>query len=109
MRLSRARERRYLTRSPASQTADVSPVVFCFTDMSEPTIFLIRPFRGGWECFEAPGIQPYWVGPKAKEHAVHYARNCRTAQRHGEIRVLNAAGDTENVIVFDERANCLRV
>jgi hypothetical protein len=61
--------------------------------MSEPTIFLIRPHRGGWQFFEAPGVLPYWRGEKAKERAISYARNCRTAHRHGEIRVLNAAGE----------------
>ena len=102
-------------REPASaaavpdQTADVRPAVFCSWNMSEPTIFLIRPYRGGWQCFEAPGVQPYWCGAKAKEHAISYARNCRTANRHGEIRVLNAAGEIGESIAFDERANCLRV
>jgi hypothetical protein len=23
------------------------------------TIIEIRPYRGGWQCFEAPGVQPY--------------------------------------------------
>jgi len=26
------------------------------------TIFEVRPHRGGWQCFEAPGVAPYWVG-----------------------------------------------
>ena len=77
--------------------------------MSEPSIFLIRPHRGGWQCFEAPGVQPFWCGEKAKEHAIRYAQTCRTAQRHGEIRVLNAGGEIEESIAFDERANRMRV
>jgi hypothetical protein len=77
--------------------------------MSEPKIFLIRPHRGGWQCFEAPGVQPYWVGPKAKEHAISYTLNCRTANRYGEVRVLNAAGEIVQTIAFDKRGNTLRV
>jgi hypothetical protein len=77
--------------------------------MSEPTIFLVRPHRGGWQCFEAPGVQPYWVGEKAKAHAISYALNCRTANRYGELRILNAAGEMTETIPFDERGNSLRV
>ncbi|MDQ6940167.1 MAG: hypothetical protein M3119_08440 [Verrucomicrobiota bacterium] len=77
--------------------------------MSQPTIFLIRPHRGGWQCFEAAGVEPYWLGPTAKENAVSYARDCRTANRAGEIRLLNVAGVVEEVIPFDERTNKMRV
>ena len=72
--------------------------------MSEPTIFLIRPHRGGWQCYEAEGVQPYFVENDAKRSAIDYAKN-RTAHRFGEIRVLNAAGDVEESIAFDERAH----
>ncbi len=70
--------------------------------MSDPTIFLVRPRRNGWQCFEAPGVEPYYVGPAARRQAIDYAKQ-RTAHRHGEIRVLNAAGETEETIPFDER------
>ena len=30
------------------------------------TIIEIRPCRGGWHCFESPGVQPYWAGKDAK-------------------------------------------
>jgi hypothetical protein len=83
--------------------------MFCSWNMSEPKILLIRRHRGGWQCFEAPGVQPYWVGPKAREHAISFARNCRTANRYGEIRVMNAAGEVTETIPFDERGNSLRV
>jgi hypothetical protein len=53
------------------------------------TIFVIRPHRGGWQCYEAPGVQPYWTEESAKENAIGYAKG-RLAHRHGEIRVLNA-------------------
>ena len=57
----------------------------------------IRPHRGGWQVFEAPGVQPYYVGPHAKENAIGYARE-RMKFRTGEIRVLNAAGEVEETI-----------
>ena len=46
------------------------------------TIIEIRPFRGGWQCFEGPGLQPYWTGDTAKEDAVGYAtaRSCITGE-----------------------------
>ncbi|HEY2614774.1 MAG TPA: hypothetical protein VGI42_03635 [Chthoniobacterales bacterium] len=64
------------------------------------TVFEIRPFRGGWECFEAPGVEPYYTGPKAKQFALDYAKG-RTAMRKGEIRVFNSAGVIEETILFD--------
>ncbi len=85
--------------------------------MSEPTIFLIQPIkcRGGcpqpqgWQFIEAPGVQPYWLGEKARQDAISYASGCRIANRHGEIRILNAAGEIEESIAFDERTNRIRV
>jgi len=35
--------------------------------------FEIRPFTGGWQCYEGPGVQPYWTGDTAKEDALGYA------------------------------------
>jgi len=52
------------------------------------TIIEIRPFRGGWQCFEASGVQPYWVGVDAKQSAVDYAK-ARTKYGRGEIWVVN--------------------
>jgi hypothetical protein len=86
--------------------------------MSEPTIFLIRPYHGGWQCFVAPGVQPFWRGDNATENAIGYARNC--PNRHGavtdaqqrpgfQIRILNAAGEIEESIALDERYNRMRV
>ncbi len=34
------------------------------------TIIEIRPFRGGWQCFEGPGVQPSWTGEHAEEDAI---------------------------------------
>jgi hypothetical protein len=34
----------------------VSPV------QQRQTIMKIRPYRRGWPCFEAPGVEPFWTG-----------------------------------------------
>lgn len=65
------------------------------------TIIEIRPYRGGWQCFEALGVQPYWTGESAKEDAIGYA-TARAKFGRGEIRVLKQNGSTERVIPFDE-------
>ena len=64
------------------------------------TIIEIRPYRGGWQCFEAPGVQPYWTGESAKQSAIGYA-TARAKFGRGEIRVLNADGVIEQVIEFN--------
>jgi hypothetical protein len=65
------------------------------------TIIEIRPYRGGWQCFEAPGVQPYWNGENAMQSAIDYATG-RAKFGRGEIRVLNQNGSTERVIPFDD-------
>ena len=72
------------------------------------TIFEIRSHRGGWQCFEAPGVQPWLKENNARQHAIDYAIG-RTPHRHGEIRVFNAAGELEQAIPFDERSVQQRV
>jgi hypothetical protein len=57
----------------------------------------VRPFRGGWQVYEAPGVEPFYVGPKAKEHAIGYATE-RLKVSGGEVRVVDAAGALERVI-----------
>jgi len=37
------------------------------------TIIEIRPYRGDWQCYEGPGVGPYWIGDTAKEDAIGYA------------------------------------
>ena len=64
------------------------------------TILEIRPFRGGWQCFEGPGVQPYWTGEHAKEDAISYA-TARAKFGRGEIRVLNAHGSIKDEIRLD--------
>jgi hypothetical protein len=65
------------------------------------TIFEIRPHNGGWQCFDAPGVQPYFVVTNAKQQAIDCAKG-RLSDRQGEIRVFNAAGELEQAITFDE-------
>ena len=62
-------------------------------------VFEIRPHRGGWQCFEAPGVQPYY---DERDDALSYARS-RTAMRRGEIRVFNSAREVEQTIRFDHK------
>ena len=59
------------------------------------TIIEIRPYRGGWQCFEMPGVQPYWTGEKAKEDAKGRAKFGR-----GEIQVLKSDGSIGEILLF---------
>jgi len=64
------------------------------------TIIEIRPFRNGWKCFEAPGVEPVFAN---QEDAISYATG-RACFRIGEIRSLKSNGAVDRVIVFDERS-----
>jgi hypothetical protein len=79
--------------------------------MIAETIIEIRPHRGGWQAFEAPGVQPFYVGPNAKEFALSYAQG-RTAMRKGEIRIYDSIGKLERTIPFDQHgrkvSECLK-
>jgi hypothetical protein len=54
----------------------------------------------GWQCFEGPGVGPYWTGESAKDDAIGYAK-ARAQFGRGEIRVLNHEGSAEHIISFD--------
>ena len=58
----------------------------------------IRPFRNGWKCFEAPGVEPVFL---TKDDAISYAQT-RARFRTGEIRVLDSTGNVDRVIAFNE-------
>jgi hypothetical protein len=62
------------------------------------TIIEIRPYRNGWQVYEAPGVQPVFL---SQEHAIHYA-TCRACFRSGEIRILDSAGAVTRIIPFNE-------
>lgn len=64
-------------------------------------IIEIRPHRGGWQSFEGPGVGPFWKGKDAKQNAIDYATQ-RCKMRRVEIRVLDAAGNIEERIQFDD-------
>lgn len=52
------------------------------------TIIEIRPHDRGWKVFDAPGVEPSFG---ERPQAIDYAES-PTAQRKGEIRIVNAAG-----------------
>jgi len=62
------------------------------------TIIEIRPFRNGWKCFEAPGVEPVFLNPN---QAIDYAIG-RACFRSGEIWILDAIGRVERGIPFSE-------
>ncbi|PYJ70111.1 MAG: hypothetical protein DME76_06690 [Verrucomicrobia bacterium] len=62
------------------------------------TIIEIRPFRNGWKCFEAPGVEPVFL---SQEQAIDYA-TCRACFRSGEIRILDCDGAVERIIPFSD-------
>ena len=62
------------------------------------TIIEVRPFRNGWQVYEAPGVQPVFL---SREQAIDYA-TCRACFRSGEIRILDATGRLERTIPFNE-------
>ena len=62
------------------------------------TVIEINPHHWGWKVFEAPGVEP--VFPE-KRQAIDYAET-RACFRSGEIRVLDASGNIERTIAFNE-------
>ncbi len=60
------------------------------------TIIEIRPFRNGWRCFEAPGVEPVFLD---QEQAIDYATG-RACFRSGEIRILDSSGSVSRIIQF---------
>jgi hypothetical protein len=68
--------------------------------MGASAVIEIRPHRsGGWECYEAPGVQPYFREGNGKESAIEYATG-RMKGRRGEIRIYDAAGQLERTERF---------
>ena len=64
------------------------------------TIIEIRPFKGSWQCYEGPGVGPYWIGDDAKQSAADYTK-ARAKYAHAELRVLNADESIKDVIRSD--------
>ena len=67
------------------------------------TVIDIRPHKGGWEVFEAPGVRPYFGDRK---HAVDYAME-RAKMRKGIIRILDADGTVIESFPFDDSSRKL--
>ena len=85
---------------PHDAAASITLAEYVSAKFSAPVqVIQIRPHRNGWQCFEAPGVQPYWTGEQAKEMAINYAKG-RAKFGRGEIRVLAQNGSTESVIPF---------
>ena len=61
------------------------------------TVIEIRPFRNGWKCFEAPGIEPVLLD---EEHSIDYAtgRACFAPAKFA----LDSSGAVARVIPFFE-------
>jgi len=52
----------------------------------------MRPYRNGWKCFEALGVEPVFLD---QEQAIDYA-TCRACFRSGEIRIMGSSGAIEH-------------
>jgi hypothetical protein len=52
----------------------------------------VRPYRSGWKVFEAPGVEPFYLGDDAKEKALGYAKH-RQRSNSRPIRVLDLSGN----------------
>jgi hypothetical protein len=68
------------------------------------TIIEVRPckkFQGAWVAFEAPGVEPAFATPDAKQKAIDYACG-RFGGRTGEVHIFDADDSTiERSIVID--------
>jgi hypothetical protein len=62
------------------------------------TIIDIKPYRGGWKVFEAPGVEPFYDDQKLALGCAEF----RVRSRRGEIRILDAAGTVTRSIPFDD-------
>lgn len=56
------------------------------------TVIEIKPHRCGWKAIEGPGVEPVFP---SKEGAISYEKE---RFRSGEIRVLDSAGNVEQVL-----------
>jgi hypothetical protein len=51
----------------------------------------LRPFRGGWKVFEAPGVEPFYLGEDAKNKALGYAKHRQRANTR-PIHIVDRSG-----------------
>jgi hypothetical protein len=57
----------------------------------------LKPYRAGWKVFESPGIEPFFVGDRAKDQALDYAKH-RQRSNSRPIRILGHAGEIVELI-----------
>jgi hypothetical protein len=67
------------------------------------TLIEILPHVWGWRVFEAPSVKPVFL---EKRRAIDYAET-RACFRTGEMRVLDASGNIERTIAFNEAGRML--
>ena len=65
------------------------------------TVIEIRPFKGGWQCYEGPRRRTLLDWRHGQKDAIGYA-TARAKFGRGEIRVLNHDGEVERVISLDQ-------
>jgi len=57
-------------------------------NLVQQSVIEIRSFKGDWQCYEGPGVQPYWTGDTAKEIAarrrssIHYCFRANFLAEH---------------------------
>jgi hypothetical protein len=64
------------------------------------TIIDIKPWRRGWKVVEGRGVKPYFRDRRDALRRAHFL----ATSRRGEIRILDAAGNVEATIPFDDSA-----
>jgi hypothetical protein len=62
------------------------------------SVIEVKPRKWGWCVFESAGVEPVFL---EKDQAIGYAET-RAAFRKCEIRILDANGNTERTIAFDQ-------
>jgi hypothetical protein len=56
----------------------------------------IRPHPWGWKVFEMPGVEPVFSDT---QQAISYATERFQFFRSAEIRVMNSAGQVEQIVI----------
>jgi hypothetical protein len=65
-------------------------------ESSAMTIIEIRPHPWGWKVFEMPGVEPVFSDTR---QAISYATERFQFFRSAEIRVINSAGQVEQIVI----------
>jgi hypothetical protein len=78
-------------------------VFLCCLDRRVKTADTYLVFRAGcvywgWKVFESPDVEPVFL---EKRQAIDYAQT-RACFRSGEIRILDASGNIERTIAFND-------